>query len=83
MSLQEQGKQMCDDLAWHGVTAEWFIDPYNSLLLVIDDKWLMKCVSERYWVPVRPVYKSLRLRELGCKIAYKPIFKELNSPIQK
>ena len=83
MDQQDRGKLMCDDLAWYGYDAKWFLDPFNELFLIIDNKWLMKCVGERdidgepssYWVPVRPTHRSLMLRQLGKrKLEYTPLF---------
>ena len=82
MDQQERGQIICDELALQGVKAEWFLDPFNELFLIMDNKWLMKCIGEKeihgelcpYWVPVRPTLRGLMLRELGRKLDYAPLF---------
>lgn len=83
MNEKDRGKIICDDLAWHGVQADWFLDPMGELFLVVDGKWLMKCIGERkcdgekipYWAPVRPTYRSQMLRQMGKrKLEYVPLF---------
>ena len=76
---RERGKLICEELySLHSLHADWYIDPCGELLLMVDNKWLMRCIEkdgDSCWIPVRATQRSLRLRELGKrKIEYTPLF---------
>lgn len=82
MDTKKLGEIMCNDLANHGISARWFIDPFGELFLVVGDRWLTRCIGERrfgddimpYWVPVRQRYNNRAQQCLGKKPEYIPLF---------
>ena len=79
MNQQEHGKDICRDLENQKHKAEWFLDAFGELFLIVDS-WLMRRIGNEegvpVWVAVKQTFKSI----IECqytdqrKLKYIPIF---------
>jgi len=71
---KQRGENICTDLFWYGLKADWFIDSFGELFLLFNNK-ILRCTEEKeihditlpYWQKIS--FKTLTSREImGRKI---------------